>query len=75
MKATGLRYAIVPARGTGKGREVRLDGLGVLVHVKRAPGKKGHRRGVAIHEGQEVKVMIERVAPHLKEVVATEFHD
>lgn len=71
MKATGLTHAVVPARGTGLGREVRLDGLGVRVHVKRAPGSGG--RGTAIDEGEEVKVVIERVDPRLKQVVATEF--
>lgn len=71
MKATGLPHAIVPARGTGKGREVRLDGLGVVVHAKRAPGSGG--RGVGIDRGEEVRVVIERVEPQLKQVVATEY--
>lgn len=71
MKATGMPHAVVPARGTGQGREVRLDGLGVTVHVKRAPGMGG--RGVAIAKGVPVKVVIERVEPQLKQVVATEY--
>lgn len=73
MKATGLQHAVVPATGTGQGREVRLDGLGMTVHAKRAPGKNGGRRGVAIAKGQQIKVLIERVEPRLKEVVATEY--
>ena len=71
-KATGLRHAVVPARGTGQGRQVRLEGLGgagVQVHAKRPPG----RRGVAIEKGEAVRVVIERVEPQLKQVVATEF--
>ncbi|CAM9345305.1 unnamed protein product [Pylaiella littoralis] len=72
-KATGLKHAVVPARGTGQGRQVRLEGLGggVQVHAKRPPG----RRGVAIKKGQAVRVVIERVEPRLKQVVATEFFD
>eukprot|EP00903_Cladosiphon_okamuranus_P010020 g9502.t1 len=73
-KATGLRHAVVPARGTGQGRQVRLEGLGgagVQVHAKRPPG----RRGVAIEKGEAVKVVIERVEPQLKQVVATEFFE
>ncbi|CAN0075062.1 unnamed protein product, partial [Ectocarpus sp. 12 AP-2014] len=82
-RATGLEYAVVPARGTGRGREVRLEGLGgvgrggggggVCVHAKRAPGSGG--RGVAIRKGQAVKVVIQKVEPQLKQVVATEFVD
>ncbi|CAM9891181.1 unnamed protein product [Scytosiphon promiscuus] len=74
-RATGLEHAVVPARGTGQGREVRLEGLGggIRVHAKRAPGRGG--RGVAIAKGQAVRVVIERVEPQLKQVVATEFLD
>lgn len=73
-KATGLEHAVVPARGTGQGRQVRLEGLGgagVQVHAKRAPG----RRGAAIEKGEPVRVVIERVEPRLKQVVATEFFE
>ncbi|CAB1099581.1 unnamed protein product [Ectocarpus sp. CCAP 1310/34] len=82
-RATGLEHAVVPARGTGRGREVRLEGLGgvgrggggggVCVHAKRAPGSGG--RGVAIRKGQAVRVVIQKVEPQLKQVVATEFVD
>lgn len=64
----------MPARGTGQGREVRLEGLGgagVQVHAKRPPGRKG----VAIEKGEAVRVVIERVEPQLKQVVATEFFE
>lgn len=71
MKATGLDHAVVPGRGTGRGREVRLEGLGVCVHVKRARGSGG--RGVSIEQGEEVRVVIEKVEPRLKQVVATEY--
>ena len=73
VKATGLPHAVMPARGTGHGREVRLEGLGVCVHVKRAPGSG--RRGVAIERDQEVRVVIKKVDPGLKQVVAIECLD
>lgn len=53
--------------------QVRLDGLGVTVHVKRAPGAGG--RGSAIPKGKPVKVVIDRVEPQLKQVVATEYDE
>lgn len=43
------------------------------MHAKRAPGSGG--RGVAIGKGQAVRVVIQKVEPQLKQVVATEFVD
>ena len=41
------------------------------MHAKRAPGT----RGAAIERGRAVRVVIERVEPRLRQVVATEFLD
>lgn len=73
VKATGLPHAVMPARGTGRGREVRLEGFGICVHAKRASGSG--RRRVSIDKDQRVRVVLKKVDPALKQVVAIECSD
>ena len=48
IRATGLEHAVIPGLGTGRGSEVRLEGLGVCVRREGHPrvlGARGFNRG------------------------------
>ncbi|CAM9569790.1 unnamed protein product [Chrysoparadoxa australica] len=73
MKATGATFAVVPGTATGRGREVMVDGLGVLVIAKQPKGPGGGG-GRDFKRGAPVQVKIGKVETRGKAALQVEEH-